>query len=70
MQVYHAHPADNLLDFDGKPIGHCVALKMVINADDNGNLDTVNMNNEVRTLKEFANLVDEHRRHLVKLYQA
>jgi hypothetical protein len=63
-QVYHAHAhPENMLDFDGTPIGLCVALKMVKDASDNENMD-----NEVRILKEFAKLEDQHRRHLVKLY--
>jgi hypothetical protein len=58
LKVYHTH----YFGFEGNPIDHCVALKEVKDV-------YRNLKNEIVILKEFAKLEDQHRRHLVKLYQ-
>jgi hypothetical protein len=56
------HTTAGLVDFDGNPIEHCVALKEF---DDHWEFDI-----EVEILKEFTKLEDEHRQHLLRIYQA
>jgi hypothetical protein len=55
-------PPTDLVDFDKKPVNHCVALKRV-------NTSQERLDNEVGILKEFATLVDEQRRHILTIYE-